>query len=106
MGGIEPIKAMLQTYNLQPEQKDYLMQKVLDIIIRQCLKEAREIVPLASNRDKQNDSNSMVDGADELSSGSSTTASEQSSLDMKLEDKYREAIYYLFTRSQTLISQT
>ena len=50
LGGVEPIKAMLQAYNLEREQKDYLIQRVLDLIMRQCLGEAREIVPLPSNR--------------------------------------------------------
>ena len=76
MGGVEPIKAMLQTYNLEPEQKDYLLQKILDLIMRQCLGEAREIVPLSAGREDRVEPKSTGDGEDQLLSGS-RTATEQ-----------------------------
>lgn len=44
-GGIEPIEEMLNPYSLNLEQKNFLLERVGDLITKQCLMEAREITP-------------------------------------------------------------
>ena len=44
-GGKEPIEEMLNPYSLNLEQKNFLLERIGDLITRQCLIEAREITP-------------------------------------------------------------
>ena len=44
-GGKEPIEGMLNPYSLNLEQKNFLIERIGDLITKQCLMEAREVTP-------------------------------------------------------------
>ena len=79
---------MLNPYSLNLEQKNFLIERIGDLITKQCLMEAREVTPtpLIWQEEPGHPSNNEPSPKPE-------------NFSLKLEDKYREAIYYLFTRS-------
>ena len=96
IGDLVSIKAMLKRSELctvKSENMDFINGKVIDILHRQCLSEAKEFSRTQQNEIQAKASNSN----DDQSSSNHERQKSNKPPVLALVDKYREAIYFLFT---------
>ena len=97
IGELLQIRQMLHEAHLcedPSESVDYVSGKVVEILIRNCLSEARDLARLQNQP-----------GSASASSPNVSETREKKKQSLKLEDRYREAIFFLFTQSQATLSQ-
>ena len=98
LGGLQRLQGFLRSCDLKSQsvQMDYLMSKLIEHLVKDCLNAAKMI---------SNQVGAQTTPSQQTENPEATEVQKQTPK-LKIEDKYAEAIYLLFQQSQVLNAQT